>query len=323
MSKIVVRTVWLLLFTPALVGTQGSLLKVDNSYTYDQNGFAWRVFIKEDGAVLDTISCVEYTLHPTFPNPIQRRCNAGDQFGLAARGWGEFTILLKVEWKDGKVTTQSYMLDLHSPSRNAKSLAPPTQGGMKVNTRSSAIEAPVFDKLDSQLQGVLNESKIASLGGASGAELYNKLGDQEKAQFLNIYAKMKATKLPSGKSLFDYVLQFVSLDRVILVARTRIEMRDQVRQSSSPSTSFRRTGPTGDYTVQPPYSTDESFKTLDPHGWLHLTFYRNKNAAEDYLVGIDMHARASSFGHAEHSPRSIYEILTEEQKINPPYSWVP
>ncbi len=64
----------------------------------------WTVFIKPDSASIDDIKCVEYKLHPTFPNPVRRVCDRGDPprpFGLSATGWGTFTIGIRVLLKDG------------------------------------------------------------------------------------------------------------------------------------------------------------------------------------------------------------------------------
>ena len=121
------HTVGLMVFALALQGAEGQSLKVDNTYVYDQGGFTWRVFLDEPPAVLNQIKCVEYKLHPTFPNPTQRRCTPADRFLLVASGWGEFTLLLKIEWQGGKVTTQSYALDLHSPSRNTRNPVAPAR----------------------------------------------------------------------------------------------------------------------------------------------------------------------------------------------------
>jgi transcription initiation factor IIF auxiliary subunit len=100
-------------------------LQVRNTYRYHGQGrYEWRVFLKEDQATLGRINCVEYTLHPTFPDPVRRVCDANGGFALGSEGWGEFTVLLKIEWKDGRATRQQYRLDLHSPP--AAPGAPPT-----------------------------------------------------------------------------------------------------------------------------------------------------------------------------------------------------
>lgn len=64
----------------------------------------WTVFIKGDRQDIDAIKCVEYSLHPSFPNPVHLVCEAGDPnraFKLSATGWGTFTIGIRVFMKDG------------------------------------------------------------------------------------------------------------------------------------------------------------------------------------------------------------------------------
>jgi hypothetical protein len=66
----------------------------------------WTVFIRGSEDALDQVDCVEYTLHPTFPNPQQVVCERGTgsaAFPLSASGWGTFEIRIRVFMKDGRV----------------------------------------------------------------------------------------------------------------------------------------------------------------------------------------------------------------------------
>lgn len=68
------------------------------------NKWNWTVFIKGDKQSLDNIKCVEYKLHPTFPDPVKLVCELGDPkrpFGLSATGWGTFPINIRVFMMDG------------------------------------------------------------------------------------------------------------------------------------------------------------------------------------------------------------------------------
>jgi len=117
------------LLWPALAQTPRDL-KVRNTYRYLERGrYQWTLFIDEDRATLKRIRCVEYTLHPTFPDPVRRICEPEDAFRLSTDGWGEFTILLKIEWGDGRVTRQQYRLDLHSPPGVAFTKPPAAEPG--------------------------------------------------------------------------------------------------------------------------------------------------------------------------------------------------
>ena len=88
-----------------------------NTSRYDGDGrWDWTVFVRAGNPTLDAIQCVEYTLHPTFPNPVRRVCVRGKDsqqaFALSGNGWGEFTIKVKVFFRDGKQKLLNYPLKL-------------------------------------------------------------------------------------------------------------------------------------------------------------------------------------------------------------------
>jgi transcription initiation factor IIF auxiliary subunit len=74
--------------------------------------YRWRVFVDEPADRLKAIKRVIYALHPTFPKPVQVRSNAEDRFSLDTWGWGEFKILVTVEFRDGREEIFEYPLDL-------------------------------------------------------------------------------------------------------------------------------------------------------------------------------------------------------------------
>lgn len=74
--------------------------------------YQWRVFVDEPPAVLDRIAEVQYVLHPTFPQPYQVSRDRGRQFELIQSGWGGFTILITVRFRDGTATKASHFLNL-------------------------------------------------------------------------------------------------------------------------------------------------------------------------------------------------------------------
>jgi hypothetical protein len=77
--------------------------------------YQWRVFVDEPPAVLDQIAEVQYVLHPTFPQPYQVSRDRGRQFELVQSGWGGFTMLITVRFRDGTETKTSYFLKLANP----------------------------------------------------------------------------------------------------------------------------------------------------------------------------------------------------------------
>jgi prokaryotic YEATS domain len=80
-------------------------LKADNiAEQVGSDRWNWTVFLKGNRQDIDAIKCVQYKLHPSFPNPVKLVCKAGDPdraFKFSASGWGTFTIDIRLFMKDG------------------------------------------------------------------------------------------------------------------------------------------------------------------------------------------------------------------------------
>ncbi len=113
MSRRFVGALVVFVLFPSAQVTQAPQVRVDYILSYGANGYKWKVFIGENPPVLDRISCVEYTLDPTFPDPVRKTCKRADKFAISVTGLDAFKILIKIEWRDGEVTRQSYVLGLH------------------------------------------------------------------------------------------------------------------------------------------------------------------------------------------------------------------
>lgn len=72
----------------------------------------WTIYMEGAHAELDRIRCVEYTLHPTFPNPVRVVCSRPNRFELTARGWGTFTVMIKLMLKDDSIRQMTHTLQL-------------------------------------------------------------------------------------------------------------------------------------------------------------------------------------------------------------------
>lgn len=85
---------------------------VENTSTYKGNGrWDWAIYIDTDPLTLQTIHCVEYTLHPTFTNPVHQICDAQDtKFVLSTNGWGTFLVKVKIIYKDQRVRHLEHQL---------------------------------------------------------------------------------------------------------------------------------------------------------------------------------------------------------------------
>jgi transcription initiation factor IIF auxiliary subunit len=95
----------------------------------------WTVFVQASPETLNGIRCVEYTLHPTFPDPVRRQCALGDlrfPFALTTNGWGTFEIAIKVLFKDGRERALKHMLVF---------AAPPVERPLPIQTANVATEA--------------------------------------------------------------------------------------------------------------------------------------------------------------------------------------
>jgi len=63
--------------------------------------WTWAVWVDGPDEALDRIDFVEWTLHPTFPNPVRRVRDRDSKFRLETGGWGTFPILARVRMKEG------------------------------------------------------------------------------------------------------------------------------------------------------------------------------------------------------------------------------
>ncbi|HEV8371513.1 MAG TPA: pYEATS domain-containing protein [Pyrinomonadaceae bacterium] len=73
----------------------------------------WAVWLEGDEEALDQVEWVEWTLHPTFPNPVRKCHNRAEKFKLESAGWGVFPIRARVWTKDGRSTKLEHHLKLH------------------------------------------------------------------------------------------------------------------------------------------------------------------------------------------------------------------
>ena len=70
----------------------------------------WTVFVEADDKTLSEIECVDYTLHPTFSDPVKTVCTRGNQFALTATGWGTFEVGVRIIFTDRTEQRLSHML---------------------------------------------------------------------------------------------------------------------------------------------------------------------------------------------------------------------
>ena len=79
---------------------------------YDDDWYDWCVFVDEEANVIDMIESVEYTLHPTFPDPSKLTKNKLNRFALFSAGWGGFPITITITLEDGSIVNTDFYLRL-------------------------------------------------------------------------------------------------------------------------------------------------------------------------------------------------------------------
>ncbi len=194
-------------------------------------------------------------------------------------------------------------------------------------SRVVGISAPPFGSLDPRLQTFLANATIRLNGKPTpaGAPLYDTLPAIRKAALLNIFTKSSKTFLGDETSCFDHLHGLIELDQDRLFAKTEAGLLEEASQSHE----FHSV----DFSLHkdiPPYQRFASFKTLDAQGNLQLTLSRNPNAANDYLVDMDID-EAQGISHVFEviknvftgltNPYNVREILAADQNLRPLYDF--
>src|SRR5437879_66223 len=97
---------------------QAQSINIENKSSYIGNErWEWTLYATGDSKVINDIRCIEYKLHPTFPNPIQTVCRQGEAetpFALNGSGWGEFNVVATVKLSGGRTVKINHWLKLAS-----------------------------------------------------------------------------------------------------------------------------------------------------------------------------------------------------------------
>jgi len=105
-QKVVAKSGYVKYATRSTAAEGSAEITAENiSKRVDDNKWRWTIFVKGPKKDIDGIKCVEYTLHPTFPNPVREVCEQGEPtrpFALTATGWGTFPVGIKILMKDGR-----------------------------------------------------------------------------------------------------------------------------------------------------------------------------------------------------------------------------
>ena len=89
---------------------------IEQSEVYaGEDWWKWSVWIEGQDEALNRIEFAEWTLHPTFPNPVRRISDRATKFRLDTGGWGVFPIFVRLQLKDGQQIKLRHQLQLHYP----------------------------------------------------------------------------------------------------------------------------------------------------------------------------------------------------------------
>lgn len=125
-------------------------IEQDAKYVGDDR-WKWSVWIEGTDAELDEIEAVEYTLHPTFPEPVRRVRNRNEKFRLDSAGWGEFQINAHAFRKDGSAEHLTHALRLEPPDQGPASSTDAPEPGQTVFISYAAADAGLGNALQHEL----------------------------------------------------------------------------------------------------------------------------------------------------------------------------
>lgn len=78
----------------------GGMALVNIAESHGKGRYEWTIFPVAEKEMLDRIASVEYTLHPSFKEPVVTVRDAGNNFAYTTVGWGEFTVYATVNFND-------------------------------------------------------------------------------------------------------------------------------------------------------------------------------------------------------------------------------
>ncbi len=119
-----------------------ALTLVQDARQQDSGRWKWSLRLVGEDDELDQVEYVQYTLHPSFRNPVRRIDDRTSRFRLDSSGWGEFVIQADVRMKDGTSAHLEHYLELRSPLQGAERV-----NGRRQRDRTVFISYGVADAL--------------------------------------------------------------------------------------------------------------------------------------------------------------------------------
>jgi len=144
----------------------------------------WSVWLDAPQKEIATVDHVVYTLHATFPDPVQLIKTRRNGFKLTSAGWGGFRIYLKIVRKDGSVVKRTHDLTLDYPADSSDRApvkskpAPKRSPGTKKQLGAKPSRLIAYKRASSALPTVKRAEKERTVyisSGAADAEFTQKL----------------------------------------------------------------------------------------------------------------------------------------------------
>jgi hypothetical protein len=165
--------------------------------------------------------------------------------------------------------------------------------------------------------------RVLQNSGVRSEARWNKWGERERAGLLNAYAKMQATRLDGGRTVFSFVRKINRL----LPSRTYLLVDPALPRLVSEDRRTFHAAPWGLHTFEGSWRLVSSFKTYEREGNLHLTFARNRKG--EWLADVDID-RHQGLGHVadvllhaltreDTDPYEIREVLIRSCQLDPGY----
>lgn len=190
------------------------------------------------------------------------------------------------------------------------------------------VQFPEYAKVLSDLRTVLERSdRVLTFEGKKGEELYGLVDKMRKACLMNIGAKCDHTRFSNERSVLSYIDRINELRSERFFAVVPKELREETKNSVADGLFRSVSGAL--HTPPPGFSDAGSFKTMDKHGNLQLTFFAK---GDDWVADIDIDDAAGIehvFQVLDHKitgshthPYHIHDVLIAQQQIDPGYSFI-
>lgn len=236
---------------------------------------------------------------------------------------------------EGLVTGQPYIVKVF-PMRHRPvgQFAIPRESGDSVvqlyspidPERVETVRFPEYDATPGDLRDVLEQSAVEGFS-VSGADLYGKLADTQRAALFNLYAKMSSFGFDANRTVWSFVEQVYRIRPDRIFVNVQPPLRDLVKGAVAGERFREVSGKL--HTPPPEFVEAGSFKTHERYGNLQLSFFSRLSPPLAFKVDADIDD-AAGLGHAFQvlrnwvtkgttHPYDIHQILVFRQEVALPY----